>query len=106
MTLAQNEDMVQTLAPDGTDEPVHEGILPRAAGTREDLPDPPALHPLPEGVTVDLVAIAEERGRRGVFREGVHDLLGGPFGGGMLGYVDVENAPAMGGEPDQDEEHA
>ena len=30
--LAEHEDMVQTLAPDRTDEPFHEGVLPRAAG--------------------------------------------------------------------------
>jgi hypothetical protein len=49
---------------------------------------------LPDRGTVDRVAIAEEIGRHGVFREGVHDLLGRPGGGGMLGHVDVEDDAA------------
>ena len=98
--------MVQALAAYRADEPFREGILPRAVGGREPFADPHALHALPEGVAVALVAIAEERGRRGVFRGGVHELLGRPFGGGMLGHVDVEDAPPMVGEHDQDEEDA
>jgi len=49
-------------------------------------------------VSVDLIAIAEEVGRGGVVREGVHDLLGRPGDGGMLGDVEVEDAPAIEGE--------
>ena len=75
-------------------------------GRGQDFLDPHALHALPERVTVDAVAIAEEIGGRGVVREGVHDLLGGPGGGGMLGDVEVDDAPAMVGEHDEDEEHA
>ena len=55
---------------------------------------------------VDGVAIAEEIRGRGVVREGIHDLLGRPLGGGMLGHVEVEDASAMVGEHDEDEEHA
>ena len=40
------------------------------------------------------------------FGKGVHDLLGRPFGGGMLGHVEGDEAPTMVGEHDQDEEHA
>ena len=58
------------------------------------------------GCAVDLVTIAEEIGRRGVVREGVHDLLGGPGGGGVLGHVEVDDPPAMVGEHDEDEEDA
>jgi hypothetical protein len=93
--------MVQTLAPGGADEPLHEGALPRAVGCRKHFTDPQALHSLPERVTVDRVAIAEEIGRRRVFREGVDDLPGGPGSGGMLGHVEVEDAPAMVGEDDE-----
>jgi len=56
-------------------------------------------------LAVHLVAIAEEVGRRGVVRERVDDLLGRPVGGRALGHVEVEDAPAMVGEHDEDEEH-
>ena len=80
------------------------GVLPRAGGRRQHFANRHALQPLPERVTVDAVAIAEEIGRRGVVWEGIDELLGGPGGGGMLGHVEVEDAPAVVGEDDQDEE--
>ena len=97
MAFAQNDDMIEALPPDRADEPFHERILPRAVGSREHFADPHALHSLPKGVAVDVVAIAEEVGWRGVVREGGHELLGGPGRGGMLGHVDVDDAPALGG---------
>ena len=87
--LTQNEDMVQTLAPDRADEPFHEGILPRALGGRQDFTDVHALHSVPERVAVDRVVITEEIGGCGVVRKGVHDLLGRPCGRGMGGHVEV-----------------
>ena len=69
---------------------------------RQDFPDAHALHALPEHVAVDRVAIAEEVGRGGVVREGVHDLLGRPGGGGMLGDVEVEDTRPMVGQDDED----
>src|SRR3989441_13024851 len=82
VSFAEDEDMIQTLAPDGADEPLREGVLPRAVRGREDFTDAHALHALPEHVTVDRVAIAEEIGRGGVIREGVHDLLSRPDSSG------------------------
>jgi len=104
MAFTQNEDMVQTLPPDRADEPLREGILPRAVGRREDFADPHALDASPKRLPVDAVAIAEEVGRRGVVRERVDELLGGPGGGGMLGHVEVEDAAALVGQHDEDEE--
>jgi hypothetical protein len=74
--LAQNDDMVQALAPDRADESLREAILPRAVRGRENFTDSHARHTLPEGVTVDCVAVAEEVGRCGIVGEGVHDPLG------------------------------
>src|SRR6266404_7993559 len=104
--FAKDEYMIQTLAPDGADEPLREGVLPRAVRRREDLTDAHALHALPEHVTVDRVAIAEEIERGLLIREGVHDLLGRPGSSGMLGDIEVEDAPAVVGEHDEDEQNA
>src|SRR4029450_433897 len=54
----------------------------------------------------DAVPIAEEIRRRGVVREGIDDLLSGPGSGRMLGHVEVEDAAAVVGEHDKDEEDA
>ena len=87
MSFAENENVIQTLAPDRTDEALGERILPGAVRRREDFGDPHALHSVPKLLAVDLVTVAQEIGRRGVVRESVHDLLGGPVGGGVLGHV-------------------
>jgi hypothetical protein len=50
---------------------------------REDFIYSHALHWVPNLLAVDLVTVAQEVGRYGVVREGVHDLLGGPGGGEM-----------------------
>ena len=63
-----------------------------------------SLHALTEGLAVDRVTVAEEIGGGGVVWERVHDLLGGPDGGGMLCDVEVDDPPAMVGEHDEDEQ--
>ncbi|MGH7319464.1 MAG: hypothetical protein ACRELA_07555, partial [Candidatus Rokuibacteriota bacterium] len=57
-------------------------------------------------LAIHLVTVAQEIGGRGSVRERVHHRLGGPGGGGMFGDVEVDDAPAVVGEPDEDEEDA
>jgi hypothetical protein len=52
-----------------------------------------------------MVTLAKEVGWRGVVREGVHDLLGGPVGRWVLGDVEVDHTAAMVGEHEEDKEH-
>ena len=106
VTLAEDENVMKTLAPDRTDQALRKGVLPRAVRRCEHLLDPHALHAVPKWLTVDLVTVAEKKGRGGVFREGVHELLGGPVGGGVLGHVEVEDPAAVVSEHDEDEEDA
>ena len=67
--FAKDDDVIQTLAPDGADEPLREGVLPWAVGRRQDFADGPALEALPEHVTVDRVAVSEG-GKTGRSRPG------------------------------------
>ena len=71
MPLAENDDMVQTLAPDRTDQALHERILARAVRRREDVVDPHALHAVAKLLAIHLLTVAQEMGGRGVVREGV-----------------------------------
>jgi hypothetical protein len=73
-------------------------------GGGENFTDSHARHTFSEGITVDGIAVAEEVGRCGIVWEGVHDLLGGPGGGGVLGHVEVDGTPAVVSEHDEDEE--
>src|SRR6266436_2866987 len=106
VSFAQDDDMIETLAADRADEPLREGLLPRAVPRREDFLDPHALASVPKLLAVDLVTVAQEIRGRGVVREGVHDLLGGPVGGGVLGHVEVNDAPAVVSEHDENKEDA
>ena len=58
--FAKHDDMIETLAPDGADEPLHAGVLPRAVRSGPDFTDTHALHTFAERMAVDRVAIAEE----------------------------------------------
>ena len=106
MLFAKDDDVIETLAPDGADEALHEGVLPGAVRRRPDFTDAHALEALPEHVPVDRIAVAEEVGRSGVVREGIHDLPGRPGRRGMLGNIEVEDAPPVVGEHDEDEQDA
>jgi hypothetical protein len=91
VALAQDDDVVETVAANRADQAFGKRILPRTLGSREDFSDLHALHALAEHVSVNRVAIAKEIGRGGVVGEGVHDLLSGPRRGGMLGDVAVQD---------------
>src|SRR5206468_10102616 len=65
-----------------------------------------ALYSVPKLLAVHLVTVAQEIRGRGVVWEGVHDLLGGPAGGGVLGHVEVDDAPAVMSEHDENKEDA
>jgi hypothetical protein len=81
-------------------------ILPGAARRSEDFLDLHSLHAVAERLAIDPITVAQEVGRRGVVRERVDDLLGGPEGGRVLGDIVVGDAAAMVGEHDEDEQHA
>jgi hypothetical protein len=80
---------------------VCQGLWAAVSTSRTRMP----LRALPERVAVDRVAVAEKIGWRRVVREGLHDLLGRPGCGGVLGHVAMDDLPAMVGEHDEDEEH-
>jgi hypothetical protein len=62
VALAENNDMVQALAPHRADEALSKGILPRPVRGREDFLDTHVLHALMKRVPVDVVTIAKQIG--------------------------------------------
>jgi hypothetical protein len=64
------------------------------------------FRPVPNLLAVDAISVAEKIGCRGLVRKGIHDLLGGPGGSGMLGHVEVNDVPALMSEQDENEEDA
>jgi hypothetical protein len=90
VSFAQDEHVVETLAPDGTDRALGERILPGAVRRREDFGDPHALDAVAELLAIHLVTVAQEVGGRRVVWERGDDLLRGPDGGGVLGRNQAE----------------
>src|SRR5512145_2972590 len=68
VSLAEDEHVIQALAPDRADEPLNEWVLPRALRRREHLLDPHALQAMPKWLPVDAVAVMQEKGGRRLVR--------------------------------------
>jgi hypothetical protein len=102
-TILEDEPMIQALSPDRADEPFHERFCHGLCGAVSTLLDAHAHHAMSKWLTVDAVTVADEIGRRGLVREGVDELLRDPDGGGVLGHVEVDDAPAVVSEDDENE---
>jgi hypothetical protein len=104
--FVQDENVVETLAPDRTDQAFREGILPGALWLRENFLDPHAPCAVAKLLAIHVVTVAQEIGERRVVWERGHELLRGPGGGGMFGDVEVDDPPAMVGKHEEDEQDA
>ena len=60
MALVEHDDMIETIATDGTDQPLNEWILPGRARCGDHSLDAQVLDPLLEDRTVDRVAITNQ----------------------------------------------
>lgn len=98
MAFVQNDEMIEAIAAQGSDQPLHERVLPRTSRCAEDLFDPHAPDPPLKCAAVDRIAIAEEVFRRAVPWEGLDDLLDGPLSRRILGNVEVQNPSVANGQ--------
>jgi len=104
MPLAQHDDVVQALSANTPDQPLDVRILPWAPTSDDDLLDAHVGDAALEVSAVDAVAVTEQKARCFIPGERLDDLLGRPLGGWIRGDVEVENATAIVGEDQEDEE--
>jgi hypothetical protein len=76
--------VIQALATDGADHPLHERVLPGRSGGGRHLPDPHLDDAPGEDLAVDRVSIPEKVLRRGLLGEDLDELPRGPAGRGMI----------------------
>ena len=95
MSLVQGNYVVQAFAADTPDEPLRVWILPWPLWGNQYFFDAHVSHPSPKGGAIDAVSIAQQISWGLVPREGVDDLLGGPFRRGMLGDIEVYDAAPL-----------
>lgn len=93
--LIQDDDMVEAFSADRADQPFNLWALPGRSESGENLADVQAFDQRPKCCTIDAVAVPEQVPRRFVPREGLHDLGCGPLGSGMLGDIEMNDAPAI-----------
>ena len=94
-TLVQDDAMVEAFSSDRAYHPFNVRTLPGRSESSENLADIQAFDQRPECSTVDAVTVPEQEPRGLVPREGLHDLGCGPLGGGMLGDIEMNDAPAI-----------
>src|SRR5216684_8092661 len=101
MRLAQDNNVVHTLTPDRSDQPLGETILPGRGGRNRLVPDAHGAQSARDDAAIDLVAIADEVVRSLIPRKCLRDLTCNPFGRGICCDVDPDEVSAV--EPDDDE---
>jgi hypothetical protein len=104
--LAEDDDVVEQLASDRPDEPLGKAVLPGRARRDPELLEAHAKEPLFEHGAEDPIAIADDALGDDVGRYGLDHLLRRPRGVGMRGDVDVQYAPPLEREHEEDVQHA
>ena len=94
--------MVQALAPYGAHESFRVRILPRRSRGRQDFLHTQASKSFTKGVSIDRIAVMQQVTGSSVPREGLGYLLCRPFRGGMRGNVEIEEAPPIVCQDDED----
>ena len=91
MLLAQEDDEIGALAADTAHESLALRIMPRTPRRDQDFFDSHVLHATPEVCAVDAIAIPKKIPRHVAPRECLNDLLGRPFGGWIVCYVEMKD---------------
>ena len=102
MPFANHDHMVEALPTYRSDDSFTNRILPRRARCDRDFFNTHAFDTLGEVVAVDAVAVADAKTRDFLVREGIDDLLGRPCGVEIYGNVEVNDAPPIMAERDED----
>src|SRR6266852_7651254 len=95
MRLAQDNNVVHTLTPDRSDQPLGETILPGRGGRNRLVPDAHGAQSARDDAAIDLVAIADEVARSFIPRECFCDLPRNPFCGRMCRDADPDQFSAI-----------
>ena len=105
MVLVEDHDVVQAFPPNGSDDALDIRILPRGTWCNENLLDPESFDAAREVLPVDTVTVTDQIPRCRILRERFDELSSGPFGRGMLGDVEVNDASSVVGQHEEYEQN-
>ena len=74
-----NNDVIQAFAPNGTDQALRVGVLPRALGRRQDFVNAHPIRQVTELLSINAVAVAQQVPGGVIPREGFQKLTSCPF---------------------------
>src|ERR1700686_2789919 len=95
MFLAQDNDVVQTLAPDRSDQPFGKAILPRRTWCDRLVPDPHGAQSAYDDCTVDPIAIPDHITRSSIPRKRLGYLTSNPLRCRVGCHVDPDEISAI-----------
>src|SRR3984957_13460871 len=101
MDLAQDNDVVQTLTPDRSDQPFDKAVLPGRGWCGWLVPDPHGSQSARDHAAIDTVAIADEVARSFIPGKCLRYLTSNPFGRRICCDVDPDEVSAV--QPADDE---
>src|SRR5271157_1457002 len=90
--------MIEALAPNGTNHPLHVGSLPRGSRRGQHFVDAHVSHLFSELIAEDSIAVAQQVARQLVKGKGFPQLLSCPLGSRVSGHVEVQNATSVVGQ--------
>src|ERR1700730_14557172 len=100
--FVENDHMVEALTANRTDETLDVGSLPRGSRRRQNLLDSHCRHTLSEFSAKYAIPIPQHVAGDQIKREGLSQLLHGPFGRWMRGHVEMDDTAAL---VSHDQEH-
>src|SRR6202048_1329977 len=101
MRLTKNDDMIQALAADRTDQPFGKAILPRRGWCDRLVPDAHGAQSARDDAAIDPVAIADEVVRSLIPRKRLRYLTCNPFCRRICCDVDPDEVSAVGSDNDE-----
>ena len=101
-----NDDVIEALSASGADHALSISVLPGRARSAEDLANIEGLDLLAELFSKDAVAVALQVARSAVEGKGLHDLPGCPSRRRPIRHVEVNDAPTVVPDDDEDIENA
>jgi len=104
MPLIQDDHMVEAFSTDTPDQSFDERILPRTSWCGNHLLDAHVLDALLEVPTIDTVTISQKVSGCFIPWESIDDLLGSPLGSWIRGDVEMQDAPSVMSQDQEDEE--
>ena len=103
--FVEYDHVVQALAANRTNDPLHIWILPRTPGCGEDFLDVKTADSLPEVRAIHFIAVTQQIPRRRIPWKSFYDLLSYPLGDRMLSHVEVDHLAPMMRENNQDKQY-